>query len=182
MILNNQIFFFFYNFAHQSDLMDKLIVFLAHAFPYLVIVIAFVFLLFHHDIITSKNPFAEIAKKWREVVLVFFTGIFAWVIANLIKIAIQIPRPTLQFSNVFPLIEKTGFSFPSGHATFFMALAFSIFFSHKRAGYWFIFFALIIGLARIASGVHFPIDILGGYLIGILIAYFVKFLYKKTCN
>ncbi len=38
----------------------------------------------------------------------------------------------------------------------------------------FIFFAFIIGLARIIAGVHFPIDILGGFLFGGLIAYFLK--------
>ena len=41
------------------------------------------------------------------------------------------------------------------------------------------FFALLIGLARIMAGVHFPIDILGGFIIGSLIAFLVKYLYSK---
>ena len=55
-----------------------------------------------------------------------------------------------------------------------MALAFAIYFLHKQAGYWFMFFALIIGVARIMAGVHFPLDILGGFVLGALVAYLVK--------
>jgi membrane-associated phospholipid phosphatase len=42
------------------------------------------------------------------------------------------------------------------------------------------FFALLIGVARVIAGVHFPIDILGGFCIGFLVAYlFEKLEYKK---
>jgi undecaprenyl-diphosphatase len=178
-MLNDKIFFLFYNLAHQSKFLDWLFVFLAHIFPYVVILGAIIFLLFHHDILTAKNPFAELAQKWQEIVLVFFTGIFAWCLATVVKMITMVPRPAVQFPDIAPLISKTDFSFPSGHATFYMALAFAIFLSHKKTGYWFIFFALLIGLARIITGVHFPIDILAGYLIGTVTAYFVRFLYNK---
>jgi len=178
-MLNNQIFFFFYDFAHQSQFLDKLFVFTAHTFPYLVILFAVIFLLFHHDIIKSQNPFDEFIKRWKEIFLVFFSGIFAWCLASVIKIITTISRPVMQFPDIFPLISKTDFSFPSGHATFYMALAFALFFSHKKVGYLFISFALLIGIARIIVGVHFPIDILAGFLIGIITAYFVRFLYNK---
>ena len=78
------------------------------------------------------------------------------------------------FSNIVPLFSESGYAFPSGHATFFMALAFALFFNHKKAGYVFILFALLIGIARIIAGVHFPVDILGGFILGFFIAFFVK--------
>jgi undecaprenyl-diphosphatase len=78
------------------------------------------------------------------------------------------------FPQVHSLFAESWYSFPSGHATFFMALAVSIFLSHKKAGYLFMFFALLIGIARIIAGVHFPVDILGGFVIGALVAFFVK--------
>jgi undecaprenyl-diphosphatase len=40
-------------------------------------------------------------------------------------------------------------------------------------------FAFLIGLARIAAGIHFPIDVLAGFIIGILTAYLVDYLYLK---
>ena len=177
--MNNQIFFIFYNLAHQSLFLDKIIIFLAKTFPYIVILLAGIFLLFHHEVLSSEKPIKAFMQKWKEITLVFFSGIFAWCIASVLKILVHTPRPFSFFPNVVGLLNQTDFSFPSGHATFFMALAVAIFFYHKKAGYYFIFFALIIGLARIAAGVHFPVDILGGFILGALIAYFVKYFYQK---
>lgn len=177
--MNNQIFFLFYNLAHQSIFFDKAIVFLAQTFPYIVILLAGIFLLFHHEVFSSEKPFKALMQKWKEIVLVFFSGILAWCFASVLKILIHSPRPFIVFPKVVSIISETNFSFPSGHATFYMALAFAIFFSHKKAGYWFMSFALLIGLARIAAGVHFPVDILGGFILGILTAYLVRYLYKK---
>jgi len=178
-MLNNQIFFLFYNLAHRSVFLDKTIIFFAQTFPYLVILVAGIFLLFHHEVFSAEKPFKAFMQKWKEIALVFFSGIFAWCLAQVLKLLIHTERPFVALSGVKNIITESGFSFPSGHATFFMALAFAIFFSHKKAGYVFMFFALLIGLARIAAGVHFPIDILGGFILGALSAYLVKFLYQK---
>jgi undecaprenyl-diphosphatase len=172
--MNHTIFFFFYNFAHQSPLSDKVIIFFAQTFPYIVVLTALLFLLLHHHILTSLNPFKEFAKKWKEITLVFFSGVFAWGLAYLLKLLIHSARPFVEFDYVRPLFAENGYSFPSGHATFFAAIAVSLFFTHKRAGYFFIVSALLIGLARIIAGVHFPIDILGGFVLGSTIAYFLK--------
>ncbi len=185
-MFNDQIFFFFYNLAHQSTFLDWLITFFAQTFPNIVIILAAMFLLYHHEILPFKKSSDEIwgsfrilGQRWKEIVLVFFSGIFAWILAYVLKIIIQIPRPFVQFQNVQALLSETDFSFPSGHSTFFMALGMAIFFYHKNAGYLFMFFALLIGIARVAAGVHFPIDILGGFVLGIVIAYFVRFFYDK---
>jgi len=179
-MINDKIFFFFYNLAHQSIFFDRLVIFFAEIFPYIVIVLAGIFLLFHHEILKSKNPFNVLVQKWKEIVLVFFSGVFAWCVAQIIKLLIHNQRPFLALTNVSSLISENGFAFPSGHATFFMALAFTIFLSHKKAGYVFILFAFLIGIARIIAGVHFPVDILGGFILGILVAYFIRYLYQKT--
>ena len=44
------------------------------------------------------------------------------------------------------------------------------------------FFALIIGIARIMAGVHFPIDILGGFVLGSLIAIGMNKIIKLNLN
>ena len=59
-----------------------------------------------------------------------------------------------------------------------MALAFIIFLLHKKVGLLFFFFAILIGLARISLGVHYPQDIFAGFILGIFIAYLFKFLYN----
>lgn len=178
--MNNAIFFFFYSLAHQSVFLDKGIVFLAVYFPYVVVILAGLFLLFHHEVLKAESPARVFWEKKKEILTVFLPGCTAWVVAAILKNVFQTPRPFLALTNVSSLFAESGFAFPSGHATFFSALAFSIFFLHKKAGYFFMFFALLIGLARIASGVHFPIDILGGFLLGFIISCGFNYLLKKV--
>lgn len=178
--MNESIFFFFYNLAHQSSLVDGLIVFFAVYFPYLVIFSAGIFLLMHHEVLKAENPYQVFLQKKREILSAFLVGILAWILAYGLKFLFQFPRPFDALSGVSSLIPESGFGFPSGHATFFMALAMSIFFFHKKFGYIFIFFAILIGVARVVSGVHFPVDILAGFILGALVAYFAKNVYPHT--
>jgi len=173
--MNETIFYFFYNLAHQFDFLDGVIVFLAVYLPWLVVISAFLFLIFHHKIHSHQTPFVEFIHKWKEFFYVFFSGGYAWLVAKFLKTLIHSDRPYVILQNVSALFNEPGFAFPSGHATFFSALGFALFVKHKRVGYVFILFAILIGIARIASGVHFPIDILGGFLLGWLIVYFLRF-------
>jgi len=165
--MNNAIFFFFYGFAHQSAFFDKLVIFSAVYFPYLAVIFAVLFLFF--------SP-----RKWRGIFSVFFSGALAWVAAEILKFLIRAPRPFTTLPDIRNLFPETGYSFPSGHAAFFMALAVAIFFLNKKAGYLFMFFALLIGLARIIAGVHFPIDILGGFVLGGIVSYLVAYFTKNV--
>lgn len=172
--MNNAIFFFFYNLAHQSNFFDGIVVFFAVYLPYVVIFMAGIFLLMHHEIFKAKNPFQIFMQKKKEFLALFFSGVLAYLVASFLKILFHTPRPFDAFSQVHSLFTETGYAFPSGHATVFAAIAFIIFFTHKKAGYIFMFLAFLIGLARIIAGVHFPVDILGGFILGVFIAIFVN--------
>ena len=179
-MLNNQIFFALYSLAHHGASLDWLYSFIAQTFPYFVLVGAGVFLLIHHEVFSAEHPFRALAQKWKEIVLVFFSAVLAWGLSYFLKDIIHTARPFVEFSNVHNLIPESGYSFPSMHSTFFMALAVAIYLTHKKIGYRFMFFALLIGLARIITGVHFPVDILGGFILGAIIAYLVRIIYDKT--
>ncbi|KKP71893.1 MAG: Phosphoesterase PA-phosphatase releated protein [Candidatus Nomurabacteria bacterium GW2011_GWB1_35_20] len=148
--MNDSIFFFFYNLAHSSELFDQIVIFVADIFPYIVVILAFLFLIFYK-------------KNFKETILIFFSSAFAWFLAYVLKFLFHTQRPFDLFPNVVSL-------FP----------AFALFFNHKKiglstqAGYLFIFFAFLIGASRIIAGVHFPVDILGGFVLGFFIAFFVK--------
>ena len=70
---------------------------------------------------------------------------------------------------VHPLTLEPDHAFPSGHATFFMSLASTLWFYHKRLALFFGLSAIFIGITRIAVGVHWPGDILGGLFLGLLV-------------
>ena len=66
----------------------------------------------------------------------------------------------------------SGQSFVSSHATNHFAIAtyFSSLFSNNRFTFVAIFWATLISYAQIYVGLHFPADVLGGALLGVLIA------------
>lgn len=178
--MNNQIFYSLYGLAHQSVFFDKVVVFFAIYFPFVIVFLAGIFLVMHHEIFKAKNTFQILMQKKKELLSVFFSVFFAYILAAILKMIFHTSRPFTELPNVFALFPETGFAFPSGHAAFFAALGISIFFTHKKVGYVFMFFALLVGIARITAGVHFPIDILGGFILGVLVAYFVKNVYPHT--
>jgi undecaprenyl-diphosphatase len=159
--MNDAIFYFFYNFAHQSVWLDRVVVFAALYLPFIVPVLAFIYLVFYR-------------KSWLDLFRVFLSAGAAAIISKILKILIHTPRPQFALEGVESLFEKTTYAFPSDHATFFMALAVAIFFVNRKAGLVFFVFALLVGMARIAAGVHFPVDILGGFILGATVAYLAK--------
>jgi undecaprenyl-diphosphatase len=177
--MNDTIFFSLYNLSHKSLFFDNLIIFFAQYFPYLVIFLAVCFLLFHHEVFSKKESSNALQKKLKEIFYVFFSVIAAWLVSLVLKIILKIPRPFIEFNNVLPLLRPTDYSFPSGHSAFFMATAVAIFLCHKKAGYFFILSALLIGIARIIAGVHYPVDILGGFIFGGILSYLILKLFKK---
>lgn len=58
-------------------------------------------------------------------------------------------------------------SFPSGHAIFLFSLATSVWFENKKAGAILFGIAALVGVGRVAAGVHWPTDIIGGAALGI---------------
>jgi undecaprenyl-diphosphatase len=98
------------------------------------------------------------------------------IMTEVIRFAYHRLRPfvALQFT---PLIEQADKgSFPSGHATFYFALAAAIWLRDRRAGSYFFAAAALMGLARVFVGVHWPLDIIGGALVACATVYVVRLL------
>jgi membrane-associated phospholipid phosphatase len=177
--MNNTIFYFFYNLAHQSLFVDKAIVFFAVYFPYIVIFSAGVFLLMHHEVFKAKSTLQILLQKKKEIFGAFLTGAFAYLLSFIFKLFFHTDRPFDLLAGVKPLFFPTDYSFPSGHATFFFGLAFSLFFNHRNIGIIFLIFAFLISIARVMAGVHFPVDILGGLFLGFIVSFVINFINKK---
>jgi undecaprenyl-diphosphatase len=99
-------------------------------------------------------------------------------VARLIKYFFPHPRPSVLPDTHVLLFPDDNQAFPSGHATFFSALAAALYYYHKQIAFWYAVGALLIGLSRIIGGVHWPVDILAGYLLGGIIGAGVYYFYK----
>lgn len=70
------------------------------------------------------------------------------------------------FSRSRPTDIISGFSFPSTHAVLAFAFAYILSREEPRFAKWFYLLAVFISLSRIYLGVHYPLDIIGGALVG----------------
>ena len=83
------------------------------------------------------------------------------------------------------VITRTSYSFISGHASNSMASAFFLFMvlrPHVRYMGFIFLWPLIFAYSRIYLGLHYPLDILCGYLWGILMALLMWQIYQRSKN
>lgn len=112
-------------------------------------------------------------KISKEVVLhALISSLFAWTFAQMIKSLIPSLRP-FEVNGRPPLTMTVpdGGAFPSGHTAAAFGIAVSIFLHDKKLGVAYILLALFVGVGRVLSNVHYPIDILIGALVGTLVAF-----------
>ena len=92
----------------------------------------------------------------------------------ILKNLVQRPRPSWVDTSVVPLITPKDYSFPSGHTSASFAAACSIFLYHKKSGIAAFAVAGLIAFSRMYLFVHYPTDILGGMLLGIVCAFIAR--------
>lgn len=155
--------FYFINGTLANPLFDKLMPFITEVKNwYLVYVLLWLIILF-------KGGKYRIAMAVAMILLITITD---QVSSSLLKNLIERVRPCNALPDVHLLAGCTGsFSFPSSHAVnnFAAAMFFGYFYKHLR---WILFsVAAIVALSRIFVGVHYPSDVIGGALIGIILGY-----------
>lgn len=166
--MNESLFAPIYGLAHQSASFDQVIIFCAVWLPWLVGALAIIIALVLASRDQSSHPVDGGARRASFIISV---PVIAWLVAHVIKIILAWPRPALVLDTVQPLFSADGAAFPSGHATLFFALGFALYPFHQRLATFVSMTAVVISLARVAAGVHFPGDILGGFLLAGLVTF-----------
>jgi undecaprenyl-diphosphatase len=161
--MNKAIFLWINNFSNQNHFLDIFMIFSAKAMPYIFILLE-VYLYF-------------ISKKKNESIFAFYSVIVSLGLNFIISLFYFHNRPFMDNLGVMLIQHTPENSFPSDHTTFLFAISFSLIFSKIKYSYLLLIFALLGGIARIYTGVHYPFDILGGIfsgLFGAIMVYFFK--------
>lgn len=150
MQLNKQIFLFLNGLAGKNSILDAIWIFLAQ---YAIFIFGLILI--------------YLLRKDRK--LFFKAALAALITITVVAVIKQIwflPRPFIGEKVKVLISHIPDSTFPSKHTAVAFALALGVFLEKKRLGIWLLVLALLIGLSRIAVGVHYPADILSGMLIG----------------
>jgi undecaprenyl-diphosphatase len=155
--------------AGQYFWLDSTAIFLAKYFSYILGAAVFSLLLINKR------------KYLRMVVLGMLSGILArFGVVELIRFFFPGGRPFIE-NHVNLLIDKVDQqSFPSGHAAFFFALSTIVYFYNKKAGLLFFLASFLISISRVFVGIHWPLDIVAGAVVGVLVGTLVLKAYFQT--
>ena len=146
-------------------LVDLLFMFLAEILIYVLVIVFFLFLMK--------------IKNWKHRMNTLFLATLAVVFARgiatpLIRFFFERPRPFTALEINSLISHEATSSFPSGHIAFIVPVVIALWYINRRAGLWSFAGASLIGIGRVAAGVHWPTDILGGVLIGVACFYLAR--------
>lgn len=115
-----------------------------------------------------------LAVAWRRpnvFLLVAATALTTNIVTSLLKLAVRRDRPPTVVLDPEPLMDvPTTSSFPSGHASLSFACAYVISRLAPRLTVFVYVLATLIAFSRIYVGVHYPIDVLAGAVLGLVVA------------
>jgi len=165
----------------------------------------------HHPILDYFLPFIRNKYFWAPLYLFLFAAIWinfprkAWLFilalftcitisdtlsSEVFKKSVKRLRPCNQevLTKEVKLLVHCGggYSFPSSHATNHFAVAFMLILTlgrnWKRIRIPLFIWAGLISFAQIYVGVHFPLDIFGGALLGTAVGIFMAFIYNRLAQ
>jgi undecaprenyl-diphosphatase len=127
--------------------------------------------------------------KKEQVVHALSASLIALLVAAVLKSIFHTARPFIvQGLTPLTLTVPSDAAFPSSHTAMAFALSITIWLHDRKVGWIYLIWALFVGIARILANVHYPIDIWGGAILGIVIAFglekvhlfnFIKRYFKK---
>lgn len=177
--INYDIFYFINGLGFEE--MDTIMTLISSKFIWIPLYLFLIFLIYNKE----KNNFFW--TLFMISLLIFFADSGS---VYFFKNQFEILRPchTPNVMEIMRNLNNCGgqYGFISSHASNSFAISFFISFvlKSKKVFFWLINWAILIGLSRIYLGVHFPFDIIGGMIWGLLVSLLIYklFLIKKNAT
>lgn len=161
--MNMEIFRLINNLANKNMILDTVMIFFSKYVPYIfIIVVAMVFI----SGIMSKN------LDYRKMAVnTFFISVINLILSFIIGNIYYINRPFVnnEVNLLFSHVKDA--SFPSDHAMGTMSIALGFNKYNKLLSIVLTVLSLIVGFSRIYVGQHYPMDVIGAYIIVFLTSY-----------
>ena len=122
------------------------------------------------------------ASREKKIKMLMLGGIalpFMYVTAKVLGHVYYDPRPFVQehFTPLIPHDADNGF--PSDHTLITAGVAAVIYFFNRPWGFALLGLALLVGAARVAAGVHHPVDIVGSIVIAVVVSFSTWFFMSR---
>lgn len=109
-------------------------------------------------------------RMWRLAWRLAVSTIGGYALAFLLKHEIARPRPEYFFDNIHLRWPDTGMGFPSGHVMIITVITLSVLPYLPSRWRWIVpVLIVMMGLSRVYLGVHAPLDLIGGFAVGLLV-------------
>lgn len=161
--MNMAIFRLINDLANRNKALDGIMIFFSKYVPYIfMIILVMVFVL---GIIKKNSDYRKAAVN------TFFITIINLLFSFILGGVYYVDRPFVhsKVKLLFPHVEDA--SFPSDHATGTMSIALGLGKYNKVFSRILVILSIIIGISRVYVGHHYPIDVIGAYLMVSLITY-----------
>jgi len=118
-------------------------------------------------------------RRWGVIWLTWIAIALADWSATGLKALVDRPRPPERYAEPKTLVPVPhDASFPSGHAATSFAAATMISFAFPRLAPALFVLAAAVAFSRVYVGVHYPLDVLGGAVLGVLVATALRLLVR----
>jgi undecaprenyl-diphosphatase len=159
--MNYEAFQWINNAASHYTWLDTSMVFITNSVPYVVIAL-FVYLWFG-----SKEQHMR-AENQYTALQALFAAIFGLLMNEVIHLVYYHPRPFIAHHVHQLIAHSNDSSFVSDHAVLVFSVAFALILHDHSLKYIFFVWACIAGISRVFVGVHYPADVIGGLLVGLI--------------
>lgn len=165
MNLNLRLFFLIQKLKRKFPLLNPLMIFGAEAVIYLCGILSIILAFTKQGVYKDAFMFSIVSIPVSLILIL------------IIHVFIKEQRPFIKF-NLKPLVSfYRNLSFPSTHTTIMTIITLSQLYYKTDLGVLFVFMLFWLMLSRVYIGVHYPLDILGGFFTGVaslVLGFFLK--------